>query len=222
LYGSLIRVLDEFTEPELAASALITIDLQNDVLADGALAVSGTEQILPNVSRLVSAYRQSGLPIVHMIRIYDPQTMDVDRCRRQAITMGAAQFHPDGTGIEFVSGLRSTDVNLDVSVLLAGGVQQLGPTEVVMFKPRWGAFFRTPLHDYLVQMGTTTVVVCGANFPNCPRTSIYEASERDFRAVVVSDAISGLTQVGIEELRAIGVAVESAEALSASIEMLNH
>ncbi len=214
-------MLDEFTKPELAASALITIDLQNDVLADGALAVSGTEQILPNVRRVVSAYRQSGLPIVHMVRIYDPQTMDVDRCRRHAIAAGSAQFHPDGTGIELAAAIGPTEGNLDVSVLLSGGVQQLGPNEVVMFKPRWGAFFRTPLHDYLERAGSTTVVICGANFPNCPRTSIYEASERDYRVVVASDAISGLTRVGIEELRAIGVAVESADALSESIEMLN-
>ena len=32
---------------------------------------------------------------------------------------------------------------------------------------------------------------CGCNFPNCPRTSIYEASERDFRVVLARDAISG-------------------------------
>jgi nicotinamidase-related amidase len=49
------------------------------------------------------------------------------------------------------------------------------------------------------------LVFCGCNFPNCPRTSIFEASERDFRIVLVRDAISGLYERGEQELHAIGV-----------------
>jgi hypothetical protein len=51
----------------------------------------------------------------------------------------------------------------------------------------------------------TTAVFCGCNFPNCPRTSIYEASERDFRIVLADDAVSGLYDKGREELKNIGV-----------------
>ena len=50
-----------------------------------------------------------------------------------------------------------------------------------------------------------SLVFCGCNFPNCPRTSIYEASERDFRIVLARDAISGLYERGEKELIAIGV-----------------
>ena len=48
------------------------------------------------------------------------------------------------------------------------------------------------------------MVFTGCNFPNCPCVSIYEASERDFRIVVVEDAISGINEKGITELRNIG------------------
>ena len=51
---------------------------------------------------------------------------------------------------------------------------------------------------------------CGCNFPNCPRTSIYQASERDFRIVLAKDAISGLYERGCQELENIGVRVLSA------------
>jgi hypothetical protein len=51
----------------------------------------------------------------------------------------------------------------------------------------------------------------GCNFPNCPRTSIYEASERDFRVVVVPDALSGLYDRGAQELVGIDVALMGAE-----------
>lgn len=58
---------------------------------------------------------------------------------------------------------------------------------------------------------------CGCNFPNCPRTSIYQASERDFRIVLAKDAISGLYERGCGELENIGVRVLSAAEVIESI-----
>jgi len=53
--------------------------------------------------------------------------------------------------------------------------------------------------------------VCGCNFPNCPRTTVYEASERDFRVVFVPDATSGVYERGVRELENIGVAVKETD-----------
>jgi nicotinamidase-related amidase len=115
--------------------------------------------------------------------------------------------------------LPEADLTLDAELLIAGGVQVLGPTEVAIYKPRWGAFYSTPLEDHLLDLEVSTLGFCGCNFPNCPRTSIYEASERDFRVVAARDAISGLYERGERELTNIGVrlmsAVELSEALAA-------
>jgi hypothetical protein len=40
-----------------------------------------------------------------------------------------------------------------------------------------------------------------------PRTSVYEASERDFRVVLAADAMSGVYDQGAAECRRIGVGV---------------
>ena len=96
---------------------------------------------------------------------------------------------------------------LDADRLLAGDIQQLGPQEAVIYKPRWGAFYRTPLESHLRSLGATTLIFTGCNFPNCPRTSIYEGSERDFRLVAIRDAISGLDAQGEAQLERIGVVV---------------
>ena len=88
----------------------------------------------------------------------------------------------------------------------------MGLKEWIMYKPRWGAFFGTKLEEHLRSLGTSTVVFAGCNFPNCPRTSIYEASERDFRVVAIEDAISGVYEKGRTELAGIGVSVLSADA----------
>jgi len=54
-----------------------------------------------------------------------------------------------------------------------------------------------------------TLVFSGCNFPNCPRTSIYEDSERDYKIALAEDAISGLYEQAINELLDIGVLIES-------------
>ena len=92
-----------------------------------------------------------------------------------------------------------------------GELQTIGPAEWIMYKPRWGAFFRTRLEQHLRSLQVSTLVFAGCNFPNCPRASIYEASERDFRIVVLADALSGLYPVGRKELENIGVRIVDTE-----------
>jgi nicotinamidase-related amidase len=76
-----------------------------------------------------------------------------------------------------------------------------------MYKPRWGAFYGTPLEEHLRSLGVNTVIIAGCNFPNCPRTTIYEASERDFRIVLAQDATSQTYEKGLEELNSIDVSI---------------
>ncbi len=92
------------------------------------------------------------------------------------------------------------------------------PREHVTYKPRWGVFYPTDLQRHLDESGSDTSVFAGCNFPNCPRTSIYEASERDFRIVLVSDAMSGVYDRGMEECRAIGVDVRNLSSTLAWLE----
>jgi len=70
-------------------------------------------------------------------------------------------------------------------LLPSGAVQDLGCNEVVIYKPGWGAFYEMPLGSYLNDLGINTLVFVGGNYPNCPRTSIYEASERDYKIILV-------------------------------------
>jgi nicotinamidase-related amidase len=194
-----------YTDPDFAAVALITIDMQQDVLDGGPLEIPGTSEAGQRIARLARAFRDADRPIVHMVRLYEPNGSNVDLCRREAVQRGARILTPGTPGSQLALELPSTsNQELDDAKLLAAGIQRLGPSEVVIYKPRWGAFYRTPLERYLRARNISTLVFCGCNFPNCPRTSIYEASERDFRIVLVRDAVSGLYQRGEEELGNIG------------------
>ena len=199
----------EYTEPRMATSALITIDTQCDLALPGAPAeIPGTMDVIPKMKTLLSAYRASGLPIIHIVRLYLPDGSNVDLCRRSSVENGMCVLSPDTAGAEMVPDLKPTpDAELDAQILLRGEIQTWDSNEFVIYKPRWGAFYKTPLHGHLNTLGVDTLVFCGCNFPNCPRTTIYEASERDYRIVLVEDAVSGIYEEGKTELRRIGVRI---------------
>lgn len=197
---------DPYTTPDFAASALVTIDTQRDLLDGQPLEIPGTSAALPAMQRLLAAYREARRPIVHIVRLYRSDGSNVDLCRRHLIEQGTAIMAPGTEGSELAPGLLpDAEARLDPDLLLAGEAQEVGEGEVVIYKPRWGSFYETPLESHLRSQAVSTLVFCGCNFPNCPRTSMYEASERDFRVVLATDAISGLYERGEVELEGIGV-----------------
>ncbi len=207
-----------YTAPDFASMALITIDTQRDTLDGGSLEIPGTSAILPRMQRLLQAFRRAQMPVVHMVRLYKEDGSNVDLCRRSAVENGAPILRPGSRGSELAGELLpQPGIRLDADLLLSRAIQQIAPGEVVIFKPRWGAFFETALEAHLQDLGVSSLAFAGCNFPNCPRTSIYEASERDFRIVLVEDAVSGLYERGTEEMRNIGVRPMSAEELEKAV-----
>jgi nicotinamidase-related amidase len=203
---------DPNTIPEFDAAALVLIDTQRDVLDGGSLPIPGTSAALPAMCRLLDGFRDAERPIVHVVRLYEQDGSNADLSRRGALAAGARILVRDTPGCEVAAQLLPDPaVQLDAARLLQGDMQPLAPLEVAMYKPRWGAFYETPLEQHLRAHGVSTVVFAGCNFPNCPRTSIYEASERDFRVVAVRDAISGMYDRGERELAGIGVILMTAQ-----------
>jgi nicotinamidase-related amidase len=197
----------DYTTPRPGSAALITIDLQRDFACPGAPAeIEGTHAILPAVQHVCAAFRLHGRPIVHVVRLYLPDGSNAEGCRRSAIEQGSGVVAPGTAGSALVEAiLPAAAPPLDPDLLLAGQLQPIGSREWVVYKPRWGAFYKTGLEAHLRGIGVDTVVLAGCNFPNCPRTTLYEASERDFRILVIADAISQLYERGLSELRGIGV-----------------
>lgn len=207
----------DYTQPDFRAMALITIDMQNDFL-HGPFKIDGTSAILPRLSKLAGAFRRAGLPVIHMVRLYKPDGSNADLCRRSAIEKGAALVYPGTSGAGLASPLLpSPKTKLNADLLLSGAAQVLAQNEWAVYKPRWGAFYGTPLEKHLSSLGVTSLSFAGCNFPNCPRASIYEASERDFRIILVEDAVSGLYDRGRKEMKNIGVVLMKSGQLSKRI-----
>lgn len=203
--------MKKYTEPNFRSSALITIDTQCDTLDGQPLEIPGTSSALPNIRMILDAYRQNEMPIVHIVRIYKKDGSNVDLCRKETVENGAVMLLEGSPGCELAAEMFQNSIKLDSNLLLEGIIQEIGKHEVVIYKPRWGAFYNTPLEYHLNKLGVDTLVFAGCNFPNCPRTSIYEASERDFKIVLVEDAISGLYTKGKTEMLNIGVQIIKAD-----------
>jgi nicotinamidase-related amidase len=201
--------MNEYVIPDKTNSALIIIDIQRDFTLSGAPAqIEGTLLVTESIQRLVRYYRDKGKPIVHVIRLYQADGSNVDLCRKKDIQNGKQVVIVGSDGAEIIDELKpSTSIRLESTLLLSGKLQQIGQSEWIMYKSRWGAFYKTGLESHLHSLGIDTIVVCGCNFPNCPRTTIYEASERDFRIVFVKDATSLVYDKGLQELENIGISV---------------
>ena len=204
--------MSSHTAPRFDAAALVSIDVQRDTLDGRPLEISGTSAALPAMAKLAEAFRRAGRPIIHVVRLYRADGSNVDLSRRALVEGGARILAPEDEGAQLAPGLAPDGApDLDADALLAGELQPLGSGEWALYKPRWGAFYETALEEHLRALGVDTLVFCGANFPNCPRTSVYEASERDFRIVVAADAVSGVYDRGRAELEAIGVRLAPAD-----------
>lgn len=203
--------MDLSLEPHFASAALITIDTQVDTLDGQPLEIPGTSLMVPRLAELCRGFRESGRRIVHVVRLYLSDGTNAEPLRRSLVTSSPV-LRPGTPGRLLAPGLAPIEhLDLDDELLLQGGIQRLGPSEAVIYKPRWGAFYGTPLHSFLQSEEIDTLVFAGCNYPNCPRTSIYEASERDYRIVLAEDATSGLYDRGRSEMTDLGVILQTAE-----------
>jgi nicotinamidase-related amidase len=206
--------VSDYLSPEWSSAALVMIDVQQDFV-DGPSAIPGTAERIGAMADLARAFRGALRPVIHVVRSYRAGESDVDSVRREAIESGAAAAQPGTPGARIPSVL--VDADPDWELLRSGEPQQVGTDEFLLYKPRWSAFHRTPLAALLREMGITTVVVAGCNLPNCPRATLFDATERDYRAVLVVDATSQTTPERLADLELIGVRLHTVDDVAAAL-----
>jgi len=210
--------MNKYTKPDYENSALLTIDMQIDFLHPYGEERFDRKRAVNAASRLAKLFRQTGRPVVHIVRLYMEDGSNADLCRKEELELGKLRTVLAGSeGAKIVEYILEQDCDLDTDLLLRGEIQQIKDNEYIIYKPRFGAFYDTPLDELLTGKGVNTVVFTGFNFPNCPRTSIYEASERDYRIVFTEDGISNMYSRGMAELEAIGAVKLSSGALMEEI-----
>lgn len=203
----------DYTMPERAHAALVTVDAQRDYCTrESPVRSAGCEQAREPLRRIVEGFRERDFPIFHLLRFYRPDASNVDLCRRKAVEEGMRVLMPGSMGAELLPEIAPPECpRIDPHLLLDGGIQTLCNGEIAIYKPRWGGFYRTPLEERLTALGVNTVVICGCNFATSGRATVLEASERDFRVVMVPEAFAGLSDEAQRELCRVGVHLMNVE-----------
>lgn len=198
---------DEHTGVHLDRAVIMTIDCQGDWIdPEQPYGIPAASAVVPALSQLLETAREAGTPIVHVVRIYTGDKDNADRCRRTLLGGGTRHCAPGDPGTELIEALRPEGyASLDCSALLVGQVQQIGPDEVVVYKPRFGAFSQPHLDDYLMSRQIDSVIVCGISFPRCVISTLLGAIDLDLRVGLVTDATSEVIDEQLAYLSGVGI-----------------
>jgi len=176
--------------PDIDKSAMIIVDMQNDFLhPDGAFAQRAREQpekkidmaflasVIPNVKRLAAAFREAGRPVVYIAQVLKPDYSDAAFPYWKGWSERKASFLFEGTqGAQIIDELTP------------------GKGEHLIVKKGYSGFSNTPLDTLLRNLGVSTCVVTGVTTCVCVSSTVRGAVERNYRVVLVKDAVAEVSR----------------------------
>jgi nicotinamidase/pyrazinamidase len=156
--------------------ALIVVDLQNDFLPGGALAVPAGDMIIPAVNRYLEAFAVRGCP-VFMTRDAHPP----DHCSFLA--------HGGPWPAHCVAATHGAD--FPESLLQPAGVVVIEKGASASLEA-YSGFQGTDLRVRLERLGVRRVFVAGLATDYCVRATVLDALQNGFPVVLLDDAIAAV------------------------------
>jgi ureidoacrylate peracid hydrolase len=179
--------------PDIALSALIIVDMQNDFLhPDGSFGRRAAEHpelgidlpflmsTIPHVKRLTNAFRAASRPVIYVAHIlkhdYSDAAFPYWRLRLQPAT-GNSTHCVEGTwGAEIIDELRPHE------------------SDHLVAKKGFGGFANTELDTILRNMGVTTCVVAGVTTCVCVSSTVRGGVEHNYSMILASDAVAEVSR----------------------------
>ena len=189
-------------------TALIVIDMERGFLSPASpLCIDGAAATVPACAAVIEACRARGVPVFFVIRAYRADGSDIESTRLPAWLAGGKPLSPGcpeeiGTAMPEEFGFCEKDV--------------------LLYKPRFSALFRTPLDGMLRRLGVDTLLLAGTTTPNCIRTTAYDALSLEYNVAVLSDCTSSVNeavqQANLADMARVGVQIlSSADYLSGRV-----
>lgn len=150
-------------------TALVIVDMQNCFVENSPFAAPGGVEVLNRLNKVIDHYRGKGAAIIH--------TRHVVRNDGSNIGVMATCLPPVKQGV----------INEDRPSSALHKKLNIQPGDIVLLKPRFGAFESTDLELILRQRGIDTVVVGGIATNVCCDTTAREANQRDFKVIFLKD-----------------------------------
>lgn len=150
-----------------AAAALLVIDLQNFFLdPQSPTFTAGGAAILPNVQKLIAAFRQAGRPVIYTTHVHKPDGSDA----------GIMGWWWEGMCRE---GYPEALVHASIAPQ---------PQDKIIVKHRYSAFYNTDLETVLRCAKIEDLVICGVMTNLCCESTARDAYYRDYRVFFLADA----------------------------------
>lgn len=152
--------------------ALINVDMQNCFVDGYAVSAPDGLELQERINRLAAVCRRAGIAVVHCSHVVRPDGSNVG-------VMG-----------EILAPVRDGIIDKGaVSAALHDGLA-VEDGDILLDKPRFGAFHGTDLEMVLRGRGIDTIIVTGIATNVCCETTAREANVRDFRVFFLSDGTS--------------------------------
>ncbi|VXD18960.1 conserved hypothetical protein [Planktothrix serta PCC 8927] len=174
---------------DLAKTAIIVIDLQNDFChPDGWLAhigvdITPAQQPISPLNRLLPRLRSVQVPVIWLNWGNRPDLLNISAGLRHV-------YNPTGEDI----GLGDPLPKNGSSVLMAGSwgaaiVDELDqqPQDIYINKYRMSGFWDTPLDSILRNLGKTTLLFAGVNADQCVMATLQDANFLGYDCILVKD-----------------------------------
>ncbi|MCP4327910.1 MAG: cysteine hydrolase [Alphaproteobacteria bacterium] len=163
-------------------TVLLAVDLQIHFMREGSAAeIAAARAVVPNVNRLAAELRARGSHVVWVISTYGPDPKD-----RWSNFFDNVAGPETGEHFrrELSEGSDGHAIWPDLDVLAA---------DPIISKNRFGGFTGSGgvLEQTLRDLGADTVLVVGTVTNVCCEDTAREAATRDFKTIMVSDAIGG-------------------------------
>jgi ureidoacrylate peracid hydrolase len=177
--------------PDIAKSALIIVDMQNDfVHPEGSLAYRSRDNpasaldlpfmmsVVQPVKRLAGAFRHAARPVIYIAHVVRPDYADAQfPYWRLARPTGNRTFIAENTwGAQVVDDLKPRD------------------GEHLVVKKGFGGFANTQLDTILRNLGVTTCVVAGVMTSVCVSSTVRGGVEHNYRMIVAEDAVADVVR----------------------------
>lgn len=176
----------------MTGTALIIVDMQNDyVLKSSPQCIDDAIRIIPNLQEVLNNFRDNKSPVFHVYREYREDGSDIEATRLKDFLSGEKYCVPNTHGCDIIDEIYPID----------------GEYRIV--KNRFSSFINTELDFILRRLNITEIVVCGIQYPNCIRATIYDGVALGYDVTLVTDATGAksdeVANANIYDIKNIGV-----------------
>jgi nicotinamidase-related amidase len=162
------------------STAVVVVDMQNGFChPDGSLYAPASEEAIEPVQAVLEAGREAGTSVVFTRDVHPPEQFDGNHYYDES----------DRWGEHVLEGSWEAEIVSDLEVR---------EEDHVVVKHTYDAFYRTDLEGHLDTHGIDDLLICGTLANVCVLHTAGSAGLRDYRPVVVRDAL-GFIEEGHRE-----------------------